>query len=469
VRSFQDRWSGGIEKYLDWLNERVKQMYRVLKNTGSIFLHCDWHASAHIRVMILDKIFDRNLVNEIIWCYSGPANVKNRLAQKHDTIFFYSKTDKYFFDGDRIRLPYSEETVARTGRGASKTGIMANVKGDLSERHKNRLHEDGKYPEDYWTDIPRLQGNSSERIGYPTQKPYALLERIIKMASNKGDVVLDPFCGGGTTVAAADKLNRNWIGIDQSVQAIKVTELRLQTQTDIFTSLYANSYTLQLHKYDYDTLFNQNPYQFETWIIGQFGGAANKKQRNDFGLDGKMPDGTPIQVKQQENIGRVDIDKFKSAIERSDKKLFDKNKTENRPVGYFIAFSFGRGAVQEIARLKLEENIVIELVKVEDIVPIAKKPRIDVKIGELSRDFDMREIEFIATAKTDAGVEFFSWDFNYDEEKGFKAEVVIDKTGTQVHKFNAGEYNVAVKVIDTDGLEGLEIIKLKINGKIEKK
>jgi DNA modification methylase len=197
VRRFQDRWAGGVDHYIAWLKERVVEMHRVLKPTGSMFLHCDWHANAYIRVDILDRLFGaNNFRNEIVWCYAGPGNVKNRLAQKHDTIFFYSKTEHLYFDADSIRLPYSEETIARTNRGASNTGIMANVKGDVSERHKNRLNDKGKYPEDYWIDIPRLQGNGSERIGYPTQKPEALLERIIKCASSEGDVVLDPFMGG---------------------------------------------------------------------------------------------------------------------------------------------------------------------------------------------------------------------------------------------------------------------------------
>lgn len=252
IRSFQDRWAGGISHYIEWLKERVIEMHRVLKSTGSIFLHCDWHANAYIRVFVLDAIFgEKNFRNEISWCYAGPGNVKNRLAQKHDTIYFYSKSEDLYFDADSIRLPYSEETVARTNRGASNSGIMANVKGDVSERHKNRLNDKGKYPEDYWIDIPRLQGNGSERIGYPTQKPEALLERIIKMASKEGDIVLDPFVGGGTTIAVAGSLSRLWIGIDQSPMAVKVSEFRLQKQTDLFTA------PLKIPKYmSYDTTQN---------------------------------------------------------------------------------------------------------------------------------------------------------------------------------------------------------------------
>jgi DNA modification methylase len=227
VRSFQDRWAGGIDHYIAWLKERVAEMHRILKPTGSIFLHCDWHANAYIRVEILDRIFGmNNFINEIIWCYTAPANVKNRFPQKHDTVYFYAKSKNYFYTSDKVKISYNQETVARTNRGAGVSGLK--VKGDAEERHKNRLDKNGKVPEDYWIDIPRIQGNGSERIGYPTQKPEALLERIIKCASNEGDIVLDPFMGGGTTIAVADRLKRQWIGIDQSAMAVKVTELRLQ-------------------------------------------------------------------------------------------------------------------------------------------------------------------------------------------------------------------------------------------------
>jgi len=466
IRSFQDRWSGGVSHYIDWLKERVIEMYRVLKPTGSIFLHCDWHANAYIRVHILDRVFgEKNFRNEIIWCYAGPGNVKNRLAQKHDTIYFYSKTGNMYFDADSIRLPYSEETLARTNRGASNTGIMANVKGNISERHKNRLNEKGKYPEDYWIDIPRLQGNGSERIGYPTQKPEALLERIINCASNKGDIILDPFVGGGTTIAVADRLNRQWIGIDQSPMAVKVTEFRLQKKTDLFTA----PYTVQLYKYDYDTLRYKDAFEFESWIVQQFGGIGNIKQRGDFGLDGKMGDNTPIQVKRSDNIGRNVIDNFKSAVERYDKSLFAKNQKAKNPIGYIIAFSFGKGAIEEVARLKNEDNIIVKLVKVDEIIPIAVKPVIGVHINELERDENgNRKIEFIATGQSPAGIEFYSWDFTYNKEKGFKPSVIIDKEGKQILNLKSGTHNIAVKVVDNDGLENIEVIKLKINGEIDR-
>jgi hypothetical protein len=145
--------------------------------------------------------------------------------------------------------------------------------------------------------------------------------------------------------------------------------------------------------------------------------------------------------------------------------------TERNPVGCVIAFSFGKGAVQEAARLKNQEDIIIRLVTVEEIVPISKKPTINVEMNELSRDDakGVREIEFVASAQSEAGIEFYSWNFNYAAKEGFKADVMIDKEGRQTAKFKAGLHNIAVKVVDNDGLENIEEIKLQVNGEIERK
>jgi site-specific DNA-methyltransferase (adenine-specific) len=245
---------------------------------------------------------------------------------------------------------------------------------------------------------------------------------------------------------------------------VKVTELRLGKHGD----LYQSPFMVQLHKYDYDTLRYGNALEFESWIVQQFGGVSNTKQRGDFGLDGKMPDNTPIQVKRSDNIGRNVVDNFIAAVMRSDKKLFDKNVEDKKPVGYIIAFSFGKGAVEEVARLKLKESVIIELVTVEKIVPIAKKPTIKIAITELERDEKgTREIQFVAFGASEAGIEFYSWDFNYNRENGFKAAVMIDKEGKQIVKLKVGEHSIAVKVVDNDGLESVENIRLKVNGTVE--
>ena len=246
IRSFEDRWAGGIDHYIAWLKERVVEMHRVLKKTGSFFLHCDWHADAYIRVDILDKIFGaNNFLSAIDWCYEDiGGKATNYFKRKKDTIFFYQKTkskDRVF---NQQQKELSESTMKRYGHYFDENGQITYVKlkevspgafiklkgipADLSEvwLDKNK----GQPLGDWWIDITAIRKGFTEAIGYPTQKPEALLERIIKCASNEGDVVLDPFMGGGTTAAVADKLKRQWIGIDQSTMAIKVTKQRLQKQ-----------------------------------------------------------------------------------------------------------------------------------------------------------------------------------------------------------------------------------------------
>jgi DNA modification methylase len=513
IRSFQDRWAGGIDHYIAWLKERVVEMHRVLKPTGSIFLHCDWHADAYIRVEILDKIFGKNnFRNHIIWKRTNAkGNISNRFGINTDSIFFYAKSPAFNFN--LLRGNYSEEQLSRykqedengiylcenlTAPGNTRQFIWRGVhpgrnrswrfseealeeliKKDLIVFQKDKrprkdglkryfADAEGALFDNLWCDIDRVGNTSKERIGYPTQKPFALLERIIKCASNEGDLVLDPFMGGGTTIAVADKLNRNWIGIDQSVQAVKVTELRLIQQTDLFTSLYANSYTLQLHKYDYDTLRGMDAFEFESWIIGQFGGTPQSKKGGDAGVDGAATNGAPIQVKRSEGVGVNVVKNFSVSAKQFDKTGFDKNVKSGKPVGYIIAFSFGKGAVQEAARLKNQENIVIELVPVDTIIPVSKKPAIRIEVNELSRDASgVREIEFTASGQSEAGIEFYSWDFDYDVEKGFKSSVIRDTNGKQQRPFKAGVYHIAVKAVDNNGLENIETIKLKVNGEMQ--
>jgi DNA modification methylase len=465
IRSFQDRWAGGVDHYIGWLYERIEQMHRILKSTGNIYLHCDWHADAYIRVNILDKIFGiNNFRNEIIWCYRGGGSPKMDFGRRHDNIFRYSKTNTYVFNADTVRIPYQAEGLGRTD-----DAMWGKHKGTDKIYKPNPL---GKIPEDWWT-INILNANDPERIGYPTQKPESLLERIIKASSNKGEVVLDPFVGGGTTIAVAEKLGRQWIGIDQSVQAIKVTEFRLEKQygaTENQETLFPAPYTVQLHKYDEETLFKENPFKFETWIIQQFGGIPQNKKGGDAGVDGKTKEGIPIQVKQSKNIGVNIVKNFSVSAKQYNKILFEKNVSEKKPVGYIIAFSFGKGAIEEVAWLKNSENIIIKLITVEEIVPLSIKPTVAVHINELQKlENGTRKIEFIAIGNSLSGIEFYSWDFNYNVEKNkFNPSVIMDKEGKQFISLKSGTHNIAVKVVDNDGLENIEVIKLKINGEVDR-
>jgi len=177
--------------------------------------------------VVLDEIFGRNnFRNEIIWCYKRPSSPKQRqLPRLHDIIFWYSKGTEWTFNSDKIRVPYAQSSIDRAGYAAN---VSKMTDGGVVE-----LKEGGKLPEDWW-DIPMLKGNSKESTGYRTQKPLALLQRIIKISSNEGNIVMDPFCGCATTCVAAQQLGRKWIGIDIEKQAVKLLIERLSDDAGLF-------------------------------------------------------------------------------------------------------------------------------------------------------------------------------------------------------------------------------------------
>lgn len=197
-RSFDDRWAGDIGAYIGWMRERMVELHRVLKPTGSVYVHCDWHASHYLKVM-LDGVFGaENFLNNVVWCYGLGGSSDRYWPRKHDDILWYAKAaGRHSFEADRVPA--------------------------TSQRMKG---EDKKAP-DYW-DIPTVNNMAHERLGYPTQKPEALLARIVRSSSREDDVVLDPFAGSGTALVAAHRLGRRWIGIDASPVAVELARRRLE-------------------------------------------------------------------------------------------------------------------------------------------------------------------------------------------------------------------------------------------------
>lgn len=336
VRSFEDRWQGGIEVYVAWMKERVIEIRRVLKDTGSVYLHCDWHASHYLKVM-MDEVFGSNAFrNEVVWGYRGGGVSKRWWARKHDVILFYTKGKKWTFNPQFTS--YSDFTLART----AKKGLRPNRTAIDVER--------GAHMPDWWPDINALQTWSPERLGYPTQKPVALLERIIRASSDPGDVVLDPFCGCGTTLHAAQNLGRQWIGLDISPTACGVMQRQL--------ARLGQSVKIVGLPVTVDDLRALKPFEFQNWVIGRINGTHSPRKSGDMGIDGYtffVHD--PVQVKQSEGIGRNVVDNFETAIKR-----------DKRTKGYIIALSFGRGAKEEVARVKAHDGLEIELIEVRDLL-----------------------------------------------------------------------------------------------------
>ena len=360
-RAFEDRF-GDAQAYIEYMRPRIVEIYRVLKPTGSFYYHCDWDASHYIKIM-LDQIFNfNNFVNEIIWCYTSGGKSKKHFARKHHTIFFYSKSNKYTFNDDAIRIPYSKKTLANYKEGLKGSSYTSDVK----------LNEAGKVPEDYW-DIAIASKSTIEYKGYPTQKPLELLDRIVKASSNKGDIVLDAFCGCGTTLVSAQKTGRKWIGIDISPTACRVMADRLW---DIFKIKEGKDFFVESLPTTEKELRELPHFEFQNWAVIALGGIPNKIKTGDYGIDGKLyPIALekkkaekndlfgendiyyPIQVKQKDKAGRPDIDSFETAIRR-----------DGRKKGYFISFDFTSDAIQEIKRLDKAGEIEIIPITVKELL-----------------------------------------------------------------------------------------------------
>ena len=223
--SFDDSWESDKD-YAEFLKERIEIMRTILKDTGSIFVHCD-KSGEHIVRTILDQVFGaNNFQSEIIWTYKRWSNSKKGLLPSHQNIYFYSKTKSFKFN--TIFTAYSETTnidqiLQRRTRDEHNKSVYDR---DSSGNVKNGDEKKGVPLSDVW-DIPYLNPKAKERVGYPTQKPLLLLEQIIELVTNEGDLVLDPFCGSGTTCVASKLLNRNYIGIDESPEAVKLANERL--------------------------------------------------------------------------------------------------------------------------------------------------------------------------------------------------------------------------------------------------
>ena len=223
--SFDDSWAT-IEEYVEYIRLRFKECRRILKDTGSIFVHCDRNASHYLKIA-LDKVFgEGNFQSEIVWSYKRWSNSKKGLLNNHQIIFFYSNTADFKFNA--MYTDYSETTNVdqilqdrvRDENGKSKYKTDSN--GDVVMGQAKK----GVPLSDVW-EIPYLNPKAKERVGYPTQKPIILLEQIIKLATDEGDLVLDPFSGSGTTLVAAKMLNRNYLGFDISKDAVELTNSRL--------------------------------------------------------------------------------------------------------------------------------------------------------------------------------------------------------------------------------------------------
>ncbi len=422
-RAFEDRHAS-TQAYIDYMRPRCVELARVLKKTGSFYYHCDWHASHYVKVM-LDQIFgENNFVNEIVWkrqtSHNDSKQGSKHYGRLHDTLFLYVGSVDYTWNQQYVPLDpsyveshYSQvdpdgrryqwgDLRAPGGAAPSKgnphykllgvdgywrfseekmmqmvaEGRVAIPPKGSTPRHKRYLDESKGLPVgSVWDDINPINSQATESLGYPTQKPAALLERIIKTSSNPNDIVLDAFCGCGTALVAAQEQSRQWIGIDVSPTACRVMAKRMRDVCKLPENeklwRIGRGFVVRGLPWSIEKLKALPPFEFENWAVIALGGIPNKVQVGDMGIDGRIfPVGTkptsggmfaedwfPIQVKQMDKVGRPDIDAFEAVMDR-----------ENRQRGFFVAFGYSHDAEQECAAFHKRTGRIIKLLTVQEIL-----------------------------------------------------------------------------------------------------
>jgi DNA modification methylase len=318
------RWLGenAMMAYLAMMAVRLVELHRVLKRNGSLYLHCDPKASHYLKIL-LDAIFGKgHYRNEIVWCYRKWSVAAGQFARNHDDIHFVtkSKSDHVF---NVLYTEPSKGTMKRW-KGQKQQALFA----DGVRKAASRANEAAASAMPDWWEISIINPNAAERLGYPTQKPISLLERIVRASSNEGDVVLDPFCGCGTTVAAAEKLKRRWIGIDVTHYAVTLIENRLLRQNpDAQYKVEGRPY----HIADAQALFDRDPHQFQWWAAWLIGVQSyqDAKRGADRGIDGNIffangPFGTGrviVSVKGGERLGVDMVRDLRGVIEREEAEM----------------------------------------------------------------------------------------------------------------------------------------------------
>ena len=378
VRSFSDIWKGGMPSYLIWLNARLLEMKRLLKPTGSLYVHLDWHASHYVKIE-MDKIFGYdNFKNNIVWCYKTRQFSKRYWNKKHDDILFYTKGDEYTFNWDDpdVLEPYAESTVKKykskdekghyrlCGRGIKGSPIKSAKDVDPKWEKTNpelvvrNYLGNGYAPSDYFN-IDIVNQVAHERIGYPTQKPEELIKKIILASSKPNDVVADFFCGGGTLPTTAQKLGRKWIGCDQSRVAVAITQSRIE-------SLYEKSSgTQQTLKpipdisveywgtYEIPALEKLDENDFRNFVIAAYGGRPSSAGEYIHGY--KLE--TPLFVgtsKQNQHITKNEVLNFAQEIA----------ETKGKHQGTMFAWSFAPSAKIATEKLMNEGDPDVNLIQI---------------------------------------------------------------------------------------------------------
>jgi DNA modification methylase len=532
VRSFSDIWEGGMPGYLVWLNARLYEMKRLLKPTGSIYVHLDWHAVHYVKVE-MDKIFVvDNFRNEIIWQRTYSSKIQTRIMGKsYESLLLYSRSDRVKWNHQFIRYEkeYLEKYYNRQDPdGRRWLSLSLTQKGDgparrfgdrvieppkgmhwiwsqdrIDEafaagrivftkngfpRYKQYLDEradKGKPIADVWSDIKPLNSWHSELIGYPTQKPEALLDRIIQASSDEGDVVADFFCGGGTTPAVAQRLNRRWIACDQSRIAVAITADRVAkvVEETIGKLLSVPDFTVEHWGiYEAPKLETYSADRFREFVVRAFGGKPESVSPAIHGVR----HGVPLYVgapSRGSRIGKDEVGKFAKAV-------YEERRANH---GVMLGWNFAPEARKAAEILAARENkridfVRLNLVRLEDdafrehvvtkhkdygpLLSFIQPPEVRVairRVKSLTYEFDVSES---VSLNKDGNIANVQWDFDYRSGRF---------TSTQGYSFlrdkrtarpvlvveymfpEPGEQTIACSVQDDQGGERTEMMKIEVS------
>ena len=484
VRSFSDIWEDGMPGYLIWLNARLLEMKRLLKSTGSIYVHLDWHASHYVKVE-MDKIFGYdNFLAEIVWNKGFRGTEQKRNYQHaHDIILVYNKSKEYVWN-DQFQ-EYADIDMRRYNK-TDERGRYALIKRRRTDGTvyygKTYPKPEGKRINDV-IDVPVMASTSSERLGYPTQKPEALLERIIKASSNEGDVVADFFCGGGTTPAVSQRLNRRWIASDISRIAVEITKGRILKQLKgegqgwIVPEETPNIQVLSWGYYDIPSLSDLSQEEFEAFIIKAFGA----QKISDPEITG-LKNGIPVWV------GPKDNDEYITDDDVLEFAQYLNENYENRKRGIMVGWQFSEKAKQAREMLvKLGAGIdfvTIDLVNIgsdafrehvtskhpeyETFLRFIMPPVVRLKIKKkatLEYDFDFSESVSLNNGK----IINIQADFDYEKvfvpTSGYAFLAKGNSSGPLLvsYKFDSpGKKTVAFKVEDDQGGETMVVKEIEV-------
>lgn len=496
LRSFSDIWEGGMPGYLIWLNARIYEMKRLLKKEGSIYVHCDWHASHYIKAE-MDKIFGPTLfLNEIIWHYKRWPTPAREFQKMHDVILCYVKQKgEHTFN----RL-YGERTEETKKRWKNKRIVASHdEQGNRLPSGNKQEDSPGAPLDDVW-DISIIAPVAKERIGYPTQKPESLLERIISTATNDGGTVADFFCGGGTTAAVAQRLGRHWIACDQSRVAVAITADRLARSAEqilldhVITPI--PDFTVEHWGiYEARRLADASADQFRAFVLRAFGAVIEEHEagpaKSGAGIHG-YKGAIPVWVgepDQKKAVTAREVQDFANAMRKT-----LRYKQDNLRDGMMLAWAFRPDAVEAADRLrKLEQTdlnfIRLDMIRIdsprfrehvtalstdhadyENFLTFVQPPKVEVgykRIAARTYKFDVSETVVMNARAKIINVQ---WDFQYEKRFSSTPGYSFARTGKQEvalqvqYEFpTAGKHHIACKVQDDMGGEGLWTAEMEVS------